>query len=86
MHRNPIDTAISEQLQGFSPEPGIGRGIKGKRLISAQIWRPRKRTEDILVKMADSMKTWAPPDHRPNPKRKRRKRRRGPRVLVYKLE
>ena len=57
MRRNPaekiiesaIDEAVGKQAEGFSPEPGIDKGIKGKRLRSVKIWRSRKRTEKIML-------------------------------------
>jgi hypothetical protein len=95
VRRNPIENiidsavneAVGKQTEGFSTEPGIGAGIRGKRLRSVQIWRPRKGPEKIMNHMVDELrknenyKTHLQELHEKESKRKRR-RRRGPRVLV----
>ena len=82
MREYPIEQAINEQTKGFVPEEGIDRGVKFKRLTRRQIFQSRRPTEAIMVDMADKMKTWkkSNPD-KPKNKRKRR-RQRGPRILV----
>ena len=88
---NDIDSAVNEavgkQAQGFSPETGIDKGIKGKRLRSVQIWRRRKGTEKIMTEMLDTLEkseSYKKHLHELNTKesKKKRRRRRGPRVLV----
>ncbi len=81
MRINPIDEAVNEQLQGFVPEPGIEKGIKRRRLRRMQTWQKRRHIETILIEMTDKLRAYE------QPKKKRRKRRcrRGPRVLVADL-
>ena len=95
MRRNPVEkkiasavnNAVCEQAEGFSAEPGIDAGVKGKRLRSVQIWRRRRGTEKIMNHMVDKLrksdryKKHLQELHGKESKRKRR-RRRGPRVLT----
>jgi len=91
---NKIDSAVNEavgkQAEGFSAEPGIDAGVKGKRLRSVQIWRRRKRTEKIMNHMVDKLrknenyKKHLQALHEKESEKKRR-RRRGPRVLAAKI-
>lgn len=82
MRQDPISDAISEQSQQFNAEPGLV-GAKGKQLRTCQIWHPRRRTEIILNDMVEKMRPYRQL-YQPNKiNRKKRRRRRGPRVLLY---
>lgn len=83
MRPDPIEEAISEQLQGFTLEPGIDRGINGKKLWRVQIYKKRRRTEIILNEMVDKLRLSKQPE--PNKKKRQRRRRRGPQVLVVNI-
>jgi hypothetical protein len=79
MRPDPVEEAISEQVQGFILEPGIEKGIKGKRLRRVQIYKKRRKTEIILNEMVDKLRLSKQSEPR---KRTRKRRRRGSRVLV----
>jgi hypothetical protein len=79
---DPISDAISEQAQQFCAEPGIDKIVKRGRLRTVQIWRPRRRTEVILNDMVEKMRSYRQHYQPTKIKRKKRKRRRGPRILV----
>jgi len=64
------------------PEEGLDNGIKYKRLTKQQISRPRRPTESIMVDMANKMKIWKEANPDKKKKTRKRKRQRGPRVLV----
>ena len=80
MKIHPIEEAINEQLRGFVPEDDLEyKAIKrNRRLTTQQIWRPKRRPETILIEMVDKMRNGNP--NQAEPKKKRRKRRRGPKV------
>jgi hypothetical protein len=75
MQLHPFERAINKQLKSFTIVDGI-EDVRG--LTKEQIWHPKERTEDILVKMIDEL--------RPIEKRSKSKRmrRRGPKVILYK--
>ena len=83
MREHPMEKAISEQLRGFIPIDDLDKKkIKKpyRRLVNAQKWQPRRRTEDIFIEMIDDLKTLTPKSEKP---KRKRKRRRGPRVVCY---
>jgi len=79
MERHPIEEAISEQLRGFVPVDGIQDG--GKGYTKDQLFIPKRRTETILVEMVDKMRNWDQEDPGKSCPRRKRRRRRGPKVL-----
>lgn len=77
--------AIAEQLRsGFPhPEPGVDQKKGKNELMVNELFTPRsRRTENILISMCDRIDTWDPPKPKTPGKRSRRRRRRGPKVLV----
>jgi len=77
MRPNPVEMAIDEQLQSAFPQPEIDK--EGKPTI--ELYKiQRRRQENILIEMADKMRPKNSP--RTHKKGRRRKRRRGPKVLV----
>ena len=79
---HPVEKAINEQARGFVPLDGLENGKRGKRLTKQQIFQPRRKTEDILIEMVDNLRTRKEPDQIKPKKAKKRRRRRGPKVLV----
>jgi hypothetical protein len=77
MRPDPFESAIDEQLQSVFPQPEIGKN--GKPTIE-RYKTSRRRQEDILMDMVDKMRSSN--SHNPQKKGRRRKRRRGPKVLV----
>ena len=80
MRPNPVEMAIDEQMQSVFPQPEIDK--KGKPTIELYKIR-RRRQESILIEMADKMLSKSSASIQKNGRR--RKRRRGPRVLTTKL-
>jgi hypothetical protein len=83
---NPIEQAINEQARGFVPADGLENGVKGKSLTKQQICQRRRSIENILVDMADKLRTFEKPGQVKPKKIKRRRRRRGPRVLAVRFD
>ena len=81
MRMHPTAQAINEQIRGFVPFDGLENGIKGKRLTNQQIWVPRKSTENIMVDMVDKLRARKEFGQDNIKKSRKRRRRRGPRVL-----
>jgi hypothetical protein len=80
MRPNPVEMAIDEQLQSVFPQPEIDK--KGKPTI--ELYKIQRRSqENILIEMADKILSKNSPSIQK--KGRRRKRRRGPRVLTTKL-
>ena len=78
---HPIEKAINEQSRGLVAVDGLEKGIRGKCLTKQQIWVPRKRIENIMVEMVDELKAWEKAKAGNRKKPRKRRRRRGPRVL-----
>jgi hypothetical protein len=81
---NPIITAIDEQLQSQFPDPPANAsGDPAKEFFK----RPRPRTETIFLRMLKEIEEMEQNrDTSPTCRRgkgKKRRRRRGPRVLVF---
>jgi hypothetical protein len=85
MRIHPIEQAINEQARGFVPVEGLEKGIKGKCLTNQQIWIPRKSSENIMVEMADKLRSFKKANRGKPKKSRKRRRRRGPRVLSAKF-
>jgi hypothetical protein len=82
-----VNEAVGKQAEGFSPEPGIDKGIKGKKLSLVQTWRPRKGPEKIMNEMLDKLRNNESykkhlEELGEKELKKKRRRRRGTRVLV----
>ena len=82
MRQHPVEKAISEIARGFVPNDNLNNGVRRKRLTRRQIVKPRRPTETVMVDMADKTSAWKGPNIGKRTKKKKRKRRRGPRVLV----
>ena len=80
MGQHPVEKAISEIARGFVPNDNLNNGVRRKRLTRRQIVKPRRPTETVMVNMADKMRAWK--DSNAEGRKKKRKRRRGPKVLV----
>ena len=85
MSINRFENAVDEQLRGLTPMQGISNGSKGKGLTNDQIWRPRRRTETILIEMVDKEQSDSLYRPQSNQNGRKRRRRRGPRVFVANL-
>jgi hypothetical protein len=83
MERHPIEEAISEQLRGFVITDGIKDG--GKGYTKDQLFIPKRRTETILVEMVDKLRNWKDEDQNKTAVRRKRRRRRGPKVLAVRF-
>ena len=78
-YSNVIQEAIDEQLRSSFPDyetDKYGRPVRELGL------KPRRRTETILIEMVDKLRTLESTDVKL--KKKKRRRKRGPRVLVFK--
>ena len=82
MKIDPVEEAINEQARGVAAEDNLEKGIKGKCLTKQQIWIPRKRVENIMVDMVDKLTTWKELASGKAKKARKRRRRRGPKVLT----
>ena len=81
MPYDPVQNAIDEQGRGIQFKHENIRGTGSKDLTRGQLVRARRRTENILIEMADKIS--AMEQARKPKKRSRRRRRRGPKVMVW---
>ena len=82
MSSDPLQDAVDEQLRGCVLITENTKGTGGKGLTRAQIVDPRRRTETILINMADRIKR-IEKSKNDKSKKRRRHRRRGPKVSTW---
>lgn len=86
-----INDAVGKQAEGFSAEEGLEERRHKGRLRTAQIWRRREKPQIVIIQALDKLrKNELYQQHlqkiqgkKQTPKtQKRRRRRRGPKVLT----
>lgn len=83
MRPDPIEKAVAEISRGLVVEDGLPESTRKGDLTSVQVWKRRARTEKVLIAMCDEMSR---DKAAKQTSKRRRARRRGPKIVVWRRE